>query len=90
MIGFGAVDAIVDRLKPKLVIPHHYYIWDVLQRQSTLQTPDHWIDKYEDVTRIEGPRAVYTAQDLASLDRAVHYFGDHVAFDKAAWFEKGR
>ena len=24
------------------------------------------------------------------LDRAVHFFGDHVAFDKEAWFRDGR
>jgi L-ascorbate metabolism protein UlaG (beta-lactamase superfamily) len=80
VIGFGAVDAIVDRLRPKVV----------LQRQSTLQTPDQWIDKYETVTRIEGPSVVYSLEEVAKLDRAIHYFGEQVAFDKAKWYSEGR
>jgi len=29
-------------------------------------------------------------EDVKHLDRAVHFFGDHVAFDKEAWFRDGR
>ncbi len=90
VIGFGALDAILDRLKPKVVIPHHYYIWDVVQRQSTLQTPTDWLERYENVTHLDGPTASYTRRGIAGLDRAIHYFGDHVAFDKDDWFREGR
>ena len=29
---------IIETLKPRVIIPHHYYIWGVLQRQRTFQT----------------------------------------------------
>ncbi len=90
VIGHGAVEAIIERLRPKVVVPHHYYIWDVLQRQSTLQSPDPWVDRRDRLRRIDGPTATYTREDLAGLDREIHYFGDHVAFDKAAWYRDGR
>ncbi len=90
VIGFGAVGEIIERLDPKVIVPHHYYIWDVVQRQSTLQTPSTWLEKYDDVTLIDGPAATYSTDSIAGLNRAIHFFGDHVAFDKAAWFEKGR
>ncbi len=90
VMGFGAVDSIVERLRPKVIVPHHYYIWDMVQRQSTLQTPSDWLDKYGQVTRLDGPTMRYSPEAIAGLDRAIHYFGDHVAFDKEAWFKAGQ
>ena len=90
VIGFGAVEQIIERLAPKVVVPHHYYIWDVLQRQSTLQSPEPWVAERDRLRRIDGPTATYTREALAGLDREIHYFGDHVAFDKAAWHREGR
>ena len=90
VIGFGAVEAIIERLAPKVVVPHHYYIWDVLQRQSTLQSPEPWVAARDRLRRIDGPTATYTREGLAGLDREIHYFGDHVAFDKAQWYRDGR
>ena len=31
-----------------------------------------------------GPRRAYAIKDIKDLDRAVHFFGDHGAFDKEA------
>ena len=90
VIGFDAVDAIIDRLDPKVIVPHHYYIWDMTQRQSTLQVPNQWLDGKRDVTLIDGPKMTYRRATVAGLLRAIHFFGDHVAFDKQAWFEAGR
>ena len=36
-----------------------------------------------------GPRREYAIDDIKHLDRAVHFFGDHVAFDKEAWLRDG-
>lgn len=90
VIGFGAVNHIIDNLNPKVVIPHHYYIWDMIQRQSTLQVPSNWLEKYDNVDDVGGPTRTYTKESVADLNRAIHFFGDHVAFDKKAWFEEGR
>lgn len=90
VMGHRAVDAIIGRLRPRVIIPHHYYIWDVVQRQSTLQTPDVWVDKRDKIVRLDGPSIGYRAEEIAKLDGVVHYFGDHVAFDKQRWFAEGR
>ena len=39
---------IIETLKPRVISPHHYYIWDVFQRQSTFQTCEAWVEAYED------------------------------------------
>ena len=39
---------IIEALKPRVIIPHHYYIWDVVQRQSTLQTCEAWVEAYDE------------------------------------------
>lgn len=89
VMGYERTEEIISRLKPKIVIPHHYYVWDVVQRQSTLQTPEQWLKTQRHVEYLEEPTKTYSISNIANLDRCVHYFGDHVAFDKAAWYEKG-
>ena len=36
------------------------------------------------VEKMTGPRREYAIGDIKHLDRAVHFFGDRVAFDKEA------
>lgn len=90
VMGHRAVDAIIERLRPRVIVPHHYYIWDMVQRQSTLQSPDVWVDKRDKTVRLDGPTIEYRAEEIAKLDGVVHYFGDYVAFDKQRWFAEGR
>lgn len=87
VMGFAAVQSIIDRLKPKVVVPHHYYIWDVVQRQSTLQPCTEWLTNQANVHRLDGPTATYTRSDLDALENPpqINFFADHVAFDKVAW-----
>lgn len=85
VMGFDRVQGIIDRLKPAVVVPHHYYIWDVTQRQSTLQTPEAWLATQPDVLRLDAPTMIYTGVNLPKPGPRVVYFGGHVAFDRAAW-----
>lgn len=87
VMGFKGIDDIIDRLRPKVVIPHHYYIWDLTQRQSTLLPADKWISRMPNVKAMNGPHASYNAQGIQELDRQIHFFGDHVMFDKKKWRE---
>ena len=79
---------IIDTLKPRVVIPHHYYIWDVVQRQSTLQTCQDWVEACMQKEVLSSPSKVYDKKALENLDRVVHYFGDNVAFDKEKWLQQ--
>ena len=85
VMGFHQVEHIIERLKPKVVVPHHYYIYDVIQRQSTLQTADAWVEEKPGAVWLDGPTKTYTPEEVSELDRVVHYFGGHVAFDAEAW-----
>ena len=57
------------------------------QRQSTLLPADGWVDSRIAAERITGPRKIYHIAELDKLERAVHFFGDQVAFDKDSWRE---
>jgi L-ascorbate metabolism protein UlaG (beta-lactamase superfamily) len=84
VMGYEMAEKVIESVRRKVVIPHHYYIWDLTQRQSTLQVADDWVDSRDHV-RLDGPSRVYRHADIASLDAMVHYFGEHVAFDKQKW-----
>ncbi len=85
VMSWDMVEHVIDRLEPKIIVPHHYYIYDVIQRQSTLQTADAWVEARDGAVWLDGPTNTYTPEDIADLERVVHYFGPHVAFDPAAW-----
>ena len=90
VMGHVHVESIIERLKPRVVVPHHYYIWDVVQRQSTLQTAEKWVEtRGYNVELIKGPKRIYEIKKMDKLDRVVHFFGDHVAFDKRKWLKTG-
>lgn len=90
VIGHRATEKMLERLNPNIIIPHHYYIWDVVQRQSTLQSAEPWVSKHDDVVRFDSAQTNYSAEQVRSNNGAVHFFGDHVAFDKSQWLEQGK
>ena len=89
VMGHVHVESIIEQLNPRVIVPHHYYIWDMTQRQSTLLPADDWVDSRTSPERIAGPRKTYQIAEIDKLDRAVHFFGDQVAFDKNSWREGG-
>ena len=88
VMGYDMAESAIDQLKPHIVIPHHYYIFDVIQRQSTLMPADEWVMGRAH-QRLTSAAKVYTRAQLEGLDRMVHYFGEHVAFDAKAWRKGG-
>lgn len=90
VMSFKSVDLIIDRLKPRVVIPHHYYIFDIVQRGATLLPADDWV-KARPHRIIGGPVQRYTRETIAALKDpvTVDFFGDHVAFDRKAWLKGG-
>lgn len=84
VMGHPQLAEVVARLGPKVVIPHHYYIWNIVQRQSTLLKIDRWLEMQESVRHLTGPAAHYTPETLPEAPE-IHSFGDHVAFDVDAW-----
>lgn len=84
------VDSIMERLKPAITVPHHYYIWDIVQRQSTLMPVTDWLDRHSDQVRHVGAASlVLDSGTLDSRKPEIAFFDGHVAFDKNRWMEKG-
>ena len=84
VMGNVMVQTVIDRLKPAVVIPHHYYIWNVVQRQSTLLPVDAWLATQPRVRRVDGPAVRYDPSGLPT-ETTIDCFGEHVAFDVASW-----
>ena len=87
VMGFPHTAEIIDRLKPAIVVPHHYYVWDLVQRQSTLLPAEPWVSRQPHVRRLETATTHYEKATLPADTSTVDYFGDHIAFDKAVWHE---
>ena len=85
VMGFAHTKEIIERLKPSVVVPHHYYIWDVVQRSSTLLPAEPWVARQPHTRRLESATTYYTPETLPADAPTVDYFGDHVAFDKTEW-----
>lgn len=43
------------------------------------------MNERDGATWLDSAVKTYTPGDVAELDWKVHYFGDHVAFDKEVW-----
>tara|TARA_S200000501_G_scaffold256643_1_gene240495 strand:+ start:624 stop:1472 length:849 start_codon:yes stop_codon:yes gene_type:complete len=90
VISFPHAEEIIERLSPSIIIPHHYYIFDVTVRQSTLQPADGWLNTQENVVRLTTPSASYHPKDLTNIKRRIDFFDGHVAFDKKKWLSNSR
>ena len=75
------VEHVIDRLAES-DRPSSLLYGDVIQRckATELQTR---VGEREGALWLKGPTKTYTL--VSSLDRVVHYFGPHVAFDAEAW-----
>jgi L-ascorbate metabolism protein UlaG (beta-lactamase superfamily) len=82
VLSYAQVDAVIARLRPRLVVPHHYYAWDILTRGSTLLPADAWMKTQANTRWLESGTVRLPAAEIKALDRAAWYFGGHVAFDK--------
>ena len=85
VMSFEMTAAIIARLKPKVVVPHHYYIWDLTTRGSTLFPADDWVAAQPQHRVLAGAQARYQKSAFTHAGTRIDFFGDHVAFDKLAW-----
>jgi L-ascorbate metabolism protein UlaG (beta-lactamase superfamily) len=82
IISYKNIDAIATRLKARLIVPCHYYVWNVVQRQSTLLPPDRWLSNQAHT--LKASNGTLMLNDLPTQTTAVD-FGENVAFDVDAW-----
>ena len=87
VMGFHHLNEVLENLNPSIVVPHHYYIFDLTVRQSTLQAADDWVHQQKNQNVLNKASIYYNKTDLNSVERRVDFFGDHVAFDKKLWHD---
>ena len=63
------------------MVPHHYFIWDLMQRASTL-LPAMEFASARDAIEPGGPSYVLEKAAIADWQGKIVHFGDHVAFEK--------
>lgn len=76
-LSYDQGNSIVDRLKPKIVIPTHYLLSGVTSTLSTLRSADEWVDTQKNKRRLTDSRLVLDAEEIAGLDRDFFYFGNN-------------
>lgn len=82
VLSYVQADAIAARLEARLIVPHHYGIWDVTTRASTLLPPDEWVKGRADSMWAESGSYQLVNAFVKQQRNRVLCFGGHVAFDK--------
>lgn len=77
ILSYEMGNAIVDRLKPKIVIPTHYLNETTSYTLTTLQTADKWVKSQNSYKMLDGPALALNAGEVAGMDREFLYFGHH-------------
>lgn len=77
ILSYEMGNAIVERLKPKVVIPTHYLNETTSYTLTTLQTADEWVKSQKSFKRLDGPSLPLNASEIAGMDREFLYFGHH-------------
>ena len=82
VLSYAQVEAVSARLGARLIVPHHYYVWDVLTRGSTLLPPDEWVNGRPGSIWTDGPSVQIDRSFVQKHTGTALCFGPHVAFEK--------
>ena len=75
ILSFDQGNAIVDKLKPKIVIPTHYLSEATTYTLSTLQPADPWVKAQKSFKMLDSASVKLASADVAQMDREFMYFG---------------
>jgi L-ascorbate metabolism protein UlaG (beta-lactamase superfamily) len=75
ILSYDQGNAIVERLKPKIIIPTHYLTETTTFTLSTLQPADEWVKGQKSFTMLDGASLSLAAAEVAQMDREFMYFG---------------
>lgn len=77
ILSYDMGNDIVEKLKPKVVIPTHYLSETTTYTLSTLQPADKWVKAQKSFKMLDGPSLSLAAADVKAMDREFMYFGHH-------------
>lgn len=75
ILSYEQGNAIVERLKPRVVIPTHYLNETTSYTLTTLQDADEWVKSQQSYRMLDGASLSLEAAQVAGMDREFLYFG---------------
>lgn len=82
VLSYAQAAEVIERLDASIIVPHHYYTWDVMTRGSTLLAADAWVKAKEDARWLSEGAVMLAPDYVKAQRRKVMYFGGNVAFAK--------
>lgn len=76
ILSYDQSNAIVAKLKPKIVIPTHYLSETTTYTLSTLQPVDEWVKGQKSFKMLKSPSLKLAAADVSKMDREFMHFGN--------------
>lgn len=77
ILSYDQANAIVDRIKPKVVIPTHYLSETTTYTLSTLTPADEWVTGQASYRMLDGAKIELAAEEVAGMEAEFLYFGHH-------------
>jgi len=77
ILSYDMGNNIVEKLKPKIVIPTHYLSETTTYTLSTLQPADEWVKTQKSYKMLNSAGLSLAAADVKKMDREFMYFGNH-------------
>ncbi len=75
ILSYDMGNDIVERLKPKVVIPTHYLNETTSYTLTTLQNADEWVKAQQSYQMVDGASLSLNVGEVAGMDREFMYFG---------------
>jgi L-ascorbate metabolism protein UlaG (beta-lactamase superfamily) len=77
LLSYTQVDEIIDRIKPRIIIPAHYHTQGATSVLSTLGNADTWVEGRKNSKKLDGATLSLTTGEIKNQTGQVLYFGEH-------------
>lgn len=81
VLSNAQADEVAERLKAKVIVPHHYGIWNLTARASTMLPCDEWVDAHLDPIRTDSGSYSFSRDFVMKQTGRVVHFGENLAFE---------
>ena len=82
VMSYEQVERVAERLGARMIVPHHYYVWDIVTRGSTLLPPDEWVNGRPGSRWVGAGQVSLTRDEVKAVAGQALCFGECVAFEK--------
>ena len=80
VLSYSQADRIAERLSANVIVPHHYFVWNITHRASTLLPPDEWMATQESGRWTDSGEIVLDVDWVRRQSGLAMCFGEKVAF----------